>query len=445
MLTCILSLALGVGATTAAFSFVDAVQFKALPIGDEDRLVDVSETSATELCAGCAVGTSYPAFVDWRARATSFESLEGYTENRFVVSGGSPAERIGGALVSSGLFRAIGVQPVLGRRFLMDDDRVAAASAVVIGDALWRRRFAADAGILGRTLKVDGVERTIVGVMPPRFAFPEYAEILAAACARGPRVDPRHSLAQCDWPVADGDVDYRGSDRDVDDWRGACRIVRRTSEMAPRGRSVAGVDDRGDGDGVPGAARQRRVRAADRLRECRQPAARARIRAAQRAGDSSRRRRAVESHRPTRADGESRARHRGRRAWTGPGVLAVRSARRPVGSERALLDSIRHRPASPRIRRRGHARDGPHVRHRPGCSVDRLRGACRPPGWRRRRRRPRASSAHGARGRPARPGARAARRCGPAHQDRHPHADVQRRLRRLARGCRRCAARRPAV
>ena len=71
-LVIIASLALGIGANTAVFSFVDAVQFKPLPFQDEYRLVDVHEWSATELCSGCAVGTSYPAFLDWSARTTSF-------------------------------------------------------------------------------------------------------------------------------------------------------------------------------------------------------------------------------------------------------------------------------------------------------------------------------------------------------------------------------------
>jgi putative ABC transport system permease protein len=120
----------------SVFSFVNAIQFRPLPVLDEKTLVDVSETSATELCAGCGVGTSYPAFLDWRSEAHSFDAMEAYKEDRFVVSGGGGPERIGGAVISSGLFGLIGVQPLLGRSFRADDERADATPAVIIGDLL---------------------------------------------------------------------------------------------------------------------------------------------------------------------------------------------------------------------------------------------------------------------------------------------------------------------
>ena len=89
------SLALGIGANTAVFSFVNAIQFKPLPVLDEDRLVDLSETSATELCAGCVVGTSYPSFLDWKARARSFSLMAAYSEDRVVIGAGRPAAGAG--------------------------------------------------------------------------------------------------------------------------------------------------------------------------------------------------------------------------------------------------------------------------------------------------------------------------------------------------------------
>jgi putative ABC transport system permease protein len=135
----VLSLGFGIGATTAVFSFVNAVQFAPLLVSDERSLVGVSETSTTELCKGCSVGTSYPAFLEWRSRATSFASLDGYSEDRFVVSGGTGPERVGGALVSAGLFRTLGVQPTHGRALRDDDDWPASTPVVVIGDTIWRR------------------------------------------------------------------------------------------------------------------------------------------------------------------------------------------------------------------------------------------------------------------------------------------------------------------
>jgi predicted permease len=171
------SLAIGIAANTTVFSFVNAIQFKPLPFTDEDTLVDVSESSPTRLCAGCAVGTSYPGFLDWRARAQSFQAMGAYREERFVVAGGSAPERLSGALISSNLFNLLGVQPALGRSFVDTDDRPAGDPVVILGETLWRRHFAGRQDILGQTLRVNGIQRTIVGVMPERFAFPEYAQL----------------------------------------------------------------------------------------------------------------------------------------------------------------------------------------------------------------------------------------------------------------------------
>jgi putative ABC transport system permease protein len=171
------SLALGIGANTAVFSFVNAIQFRPLPFPDEASLADVHEWSATELCAGCSVGTSYPTFRELQQRARAFTSLAGYVERRYAVSGGDGPERVGGAAVSANLFSTIGVQPSLGRIFTPDEEHGATLAAVVIGDSMWRRRFNATPSILGSTLRVNGIARTIVGVMPPGFGFPEVAQL----------------------------------------------------------------------------------------------------------------------------------------------------------------------------------------------------------------------------------------------------------------------------
>ena len=185
VVTAVLSLGLGIAATTAVFSFVNALQFKALPFASPETLVDVEETSATELCAGCAVGTSYPTLIDWRSRAQSFASLEAYEEGRRVIqvagtSGAThpsaDAERVPGAIVSAGLFASLGIQPALGRAFTTDDDRVGAEPVALVSDMLWKRRFGSDPRVLGSTLRIDGMSHTVVGVMPPGFRFPEFAQ-----------------------------------------------------------------------------------------------------------------------------------------------------------------------------------------------------------------------------------------------------------------------------
>jgi len=170
-------LALGIGVNTAVFSLVDAVAFKPLPFADADRLVDVHEWSATQLCAGCGVGTSYDGFLAWRARARSFAAMGAYTELAVAVSGAESPERITGALASAELFQVLGVRPAVGRGFTSDEDRTGGAPVVVVSDDLWRRRFGADTALLGRVIRVNGTGYTVVGIMPPRFRFPEFAEL----------------------------------------------------------------------------------------------------------------------------------------------------------------------------------------------------------------------------------------------------------------------------
>src|SRR4051812_732248 len=176
VITAILSLGLGIASTTAVFSFVNAIQFKDLPFAHPETLVDVEEISATELCAGCAVGTSHPTLLDWQSRAQSFAAIGAYEETRAVVSGGAEPERIPTALISASLFPMLGIQPAIGRGFLPGEDRVGAEPVALVSDVVWRRRFAADPNAIGQTIRIDGTGYTIVGGMPPQFRFPENAQ-----------------------------------------------------------------------------------------------------------------------------------------------------------------------------------------------------------------------------------------------------------------------------
>src|SRR6185437_8727113 len=128
-----------IGANVTVFTIVNALAFKPLPYVEPDRLVDVHEWSATKLCSGCGVGTSYPTFLDWRASAHSFTDMGAYLERPFSVSGTETAERVGGAIVSSTVFDLLGIHPTIGRGFQADDDRVGAAPVVMLSDGLWNR------------------------------------------------------------------------------------------------------------------------------------------------------------------------------------------------------------------------------------------------------------------------------------------------------------------
>jgi putative ABC transport system permease protein len=177
VLVAVASLGLGIGADTAAFSLVDAVVWRPLPFPSPDQLVDLHEWSATKLCQGCSVGTSSETYGDWRAAAKSFSAMGAYQEEAMALTVGGQVERVGGSLVSASLFSTLGVQARIGRVFTEAEDRVGGPAIVVISHDLWLKRFAGDTNALGRSVRLNGVQRTIVGIMPRDFRFPEFAAL----------------------------------------------------------------------------------------------------------------------------------------------------------------------------------------------------------------------------------------------------------------------------
>ncbi|MBV9772848.1 MAG: ABC transporter permease [Gemmatimonadetes bacterium] len=163
----ILTMALGIGASTAIFGVVDAVLLRPLPFPEPERLVRIRGVGES----GGEGNVSVPNFEDWRAMSRSFEEMGIGTQWPVNLTGDSP-ERVGGAVVSSGFFRTLGVRPALGRTFLPGEDRVGGPRVVVLAHDLWRRRFGGDPGVLGRTLQLDGEGFTVVGVMPADFHPP---------------------------------------------------------------------------------------------------------------------------------------------------------------------------------------------------------------------------------------------------------------------------------
>jgi predicted permease len=168
-LVAVLVLAIGIGATTAMYSLVDAMLVRGLPYAEADRLVvligNVQRAGGVE-----RRGNSYPDHVDWRARATSFEDMAAYTTLTATLQGAEDPERIVGEAVSAPYFNLLGVSPTHGRGFTPEEDAVPSRDAVVIlSDGLWRRRFGADPSILNRTLQLGTRSYTIVGIMPAGF------------------------------------------------------------------------------------------------------------------------------------------------------------------------------------------------------------------------------------------------------------------------------------
>ena len=166
-----IALALGIGATTAIFSVVNAVLLRPLPFPNPDSLVAVWET-APQL--GRVRGShSYPNFFDFRAQNTVFERVSCYHSSDFIMTGRGEPARLQGAVVTADLFPLLEVSPMMGRTFLPDEDKpTETGRVVVLSHSLFQRRFGGDASILNQPITLDGIRFTVIGVMPPAFEFP---------------------------------------------------------------------------------------------------------------------------------------------------------------------------------------------------------------------------------------------------------------------------------
>jgi putative ABC transport system permease protein len=186
-LTVIVTLALGLGANAAIFNLIDRLVLRPYPLDDPDSVVLLSETGPGLEFTKESVSPAN--FYDVRAASRTLENLSAYVWwDANLVDRGNP-ERLPGFRITSGLFEALGVRPALGRTFVRDDETYGRHHVVIIGDGLWKRRFAADPSVVGRTVMVDGEPHQIVGVMPSRFAFPDGSQIWAPV-AFDPKTPP---------------------------------------------------------------------------------------------------------------------------------------------------------------------------------------------------------------------------------------------------------------
>ena len=163
----ITTLALGIGANTAIFSVVHAVLLKRLPYPEPDRLVVMRERHIHHCCTGVA----WPTFLDWREQSHSFQGLAGFRTDHVMLSGVGEPEMLRSAQVSAEFFPLLGARPALGRFFDAADDRPGAPPTAVLSYGQWKRRFGGDPSVVGRAIDLDAVPHTIVGVLPPAFAF----------------------------------------------------------------------------------------------------------------------------------------------------------------------------------------------------------------------------------------------------------------------------------
>jgi predicted permease len=167
----VLTLALGVGANTAIFSVVDGVLLKPLALPLPERLVAVGEMPRDG--DGLTV-TSPGSFFDWKAASRSLR-LGAYSTVGGTVTGRGEPERLQGVRTLGGLFELLGVQPLFGRTVRESDEDPTAENVIVLGYRTWQRMYGEDRDVVGRTVTVNGTPRTIVGVMPPDFRFPDGA------------------------------------------------------------------------------------------------------------------------------------------------------------------------------------------------------------------------------------------------------------------------------
>jgi len=167
-LVAVLTLAFGIGATTAIFSVVNTVMLRPLPWPDADGLVRVFERVPQYGRFSVAPAN----FIDWRVQNTVFERIAAMTPGSDTYIASDGPERVVRASVSWDTFDLLGVTPALGRTFREEEDQPGQGNVIVISHGLWQRRFAGDPGVLGRTITLSGVPVTIIGVMPPDFYFP---------------------------------------------------------------------------------------------------------------------------------------------------------------------------------------------------------------------------------------------------------------------------------
>jgi putative ABC transport system permease protein len=164
--TAVIALALGIGANTAVFSVVYSVLLKPLPFPAPDRLVMVHET----MPGMAMVPDSFAEYAAWRDKNRVFSALGASTAGTAALTGHGDPERLMTARMTAPLFRVFGVRPALGRWFTEEEDRPNGPKAVVLSYPLWKK-LGADPSIVGKTLTLDEVPRTVVGVMPENFTF----------------------------------------------------------------------------------------------------------------------------------------------------------------------------------------------------------------------------------------------------------------------------------
>ena len=160
-----LTLATGIGASTAIYSIVSSILFEPLPYPDADRVVMLADRNA----GGGPLDVTYGTFLEIAARSRSFDALAIADRWLPAIVGGGESERLRGDFVSAGYFRVLGVEPALGRDFVASDDAAAGPKVAIVSDGFAKRRFGSAPAVLNEVIRLDGVDFTVLGVMPAGF------------------------------------------------------------------------------------------------------------------------------------------------------------------------------------------------------------------------------------------------------------------------------------
>ncbi len=166
------TLALGIGANTAIFSVLHAVLLRPLPYPAPEQLMLIWQQEGKE-----DHSDNWLNYLDWKSQNTTFADLAIYRRDTFTLTGSGVAESLSGALASANFFATVGVSPILGRAFDAVEDSPGGARVVVLSHGLWQRRFGGSANVLGRSLTLNSIPHTIIGVMPEIMALPRLTEL----------------------------------------------------------------------------------------------------------------------------------------------------------------------------------------------------------------------------------------------------------------------------
>ncbi len=172
----LLTLALGIGATTAIFSVVNGVLLRPLTYAEPERLVLIRENQLPQFPE---FSVAPPNFLDWEKMTKSFERMAAYRNQSYNLTGNGEPVRVAGSRVTAGFFSTYGVAPMIGRDFRPEEDTVAQGKVVILSHAFWQRQFGGDPGALGRTIQLNGEPHVILGVMPSSFQRSANTELWA--------------------------------------------------------------------------------------------------------------------------------------------------------------------------------------------------------------------------------------------------------------------------